>query len=202
MPDEQLYSISDVAAAFRVPVSTLRYYDEIGLVPAPVRRSRVRYYDAPALRLLAYVQLWRLDGLLTIEQTSAILASTDHGQRNELLGRSRAELADRIRRLRDAQDVIEHMMRCENDDPLTCPVTGTLLAERVDAALTGQESLTAPTTNGAGPPRGPAAPALARLAKALVRELQQGGGSAELVMPPPGRPEPTSGTGGPAPIVI
>jgi DNA-binding transcriptional MerR regulator len=193
MPDEQLYSISEVALAFRVPVSTLRYYDEIGLVPAAVRRSRVRYYDEPTLMRLAYVQLWRLDGLLTIEQTSAILASTDHSRRNELLGHSRAELADRIRRLQNAQDVIEHMMRCENDDPLTCPVTGTLLAERVDAALTGRESETAPTTNGDGPSRGATAPALARLAKAVLRELQQGGGAPELLMPNPnGRPEPTA----------
>ena len=47
---ERLYSISDVAEAFELPVSTLRYYDEIGLVTATTRRSRVRPRLGPVRR--------------------------------------------------------------------------------------------------------------------------------------------------------
>jgi DNA-binding transcriptional MerR regulator len=133
--NEPLYSITAVAAAFDVPVSTLRYYDEIGLVPASHRRSRVRHYDHRDLLRLAYVQLWRLDAMLGVEHTSAIIASNNTERRNELLRRSRAELAERIRRLREADEVLAHMMHCPIDDYEECPVLLTYLGERVRAAL-------------------------------------------------------------------
>ncbi|WP_064742967.1 MerR family transcriptional regulator [Pseudonocardia spinosispora] len=135
MPAEKLYSITAVAAAFGVPVSTLRYYDEIGLVPASQRRSTVRHYDRAALEQLAYVQLWRIDGMLSIEHTAAIIASTDHEQRNDLLRRSREELAERIHGLQQAHDMLDHMTKCTEDDHASCPVIGTYLDERVEVAL-------------------------------------------------------------------
>jgi len=132
---EELYPIGAVATAFDVPVSTLRYYDEIGLVAASHRRSQVRHYDRRALQRLAYVQLWRLDAMLSIDHTSELLASTNRAQRNELLQRSRDELADRIRRLEQAHDMLAHMMKCPEDDHEDCPVIGAYLDGRVDAAL-------------------------------------------------------------------
>lgn len=161
MTTEQLYSISTVAAAFEVPVSTLRYYDEIGLVPAPYRRSRVRHYDRRALERLAYVQLWRRDGMLSIEHTLAIMGSVRRDQRNELLDRGRAELADRIRRLQDAADMLSHLKRCPKDDHLACPVTSAYVADRVDAALGQLTGDPAPRQEAAGP-------TLLRLVRSLV----------------------------------
>jgi DNA-binding transcriptional MerR regulator len=174
--DEKWYSIGEVADAFGVAVSTLRYYDEIGLVPAPQRRARVRYYDRPALILLAYAQLFRLDGMLSIEQTSALLESTDHEHRNKLLERSREELADRIRRLQDAQDVLEHMMRCPSDRPLDCPVTGFLLHQRVEAALNGSNGRYGDTDGD----NQPVAPTLARLARQVHEQIRNGGSDPEV----------------------
>jgi DNA-binding transcriptional MerR regulator len=168
---ETMYSITEVAAAFDVPVSTLRYYDEIGLVPATERRSRVRFYDRRALHRLAYVQLWRLDGMLSIEQTAGILASTDREQRNERLRRDQLVLADRIQRMQDAHEVLTHLMKCPRDDPLTCPVNVTLLSERIDAALDGRASQTAPPLDWEGTERGPTAPAIARMAESVIAEL-------------------------------
>lgn len=135
MSDDELYSITSAAAAFGVPVSTLRYYDDIGLVPATGRRSGVRHYGRAALKQLAYVQLWRLDGLLTIEDTSSILHVRGRENRNALLERCRTELADRIARLQEAHDLLTHAMRCHSEDQSTCPIISTYLEKRVDAAL-------------------------------------------------------------------
>jgi DNA-binding transcriptional MerR regulator len=133
--DDQLYSITSAAASFGVPVSTLRYYDDIGLVPATGRRSGVRHYDRAALMQLAYVQLWRLDGLLGIEDTSAILHVRGREKRNELLERCRTELSDRITRLQEAHDLLTHAMKCHSEDQSTCPIIRAYLDERVDTAL-------------------------------------------------------------------
>jgi DNA-binding transcriptional MerR regulator len=173
--EQTLYSISEVAAAFDVPVSTLRYYDDIGLAPATERRARVRYYDRRALHRLAYVQLWRLDGMLSIEQTAGILASADREQRNERLRRNQLELAMRIQRMQDAHEVLTHLMKCPHDDPLSCPVNVTLLSERIDAALDGRASQTAPPIDWTGLERGPTAPAIARMAQAVIAELAEKG---------------------------
>lgn len=149
MPEDELYPIGAVASAFDVPVSTLRYYDEIGLVSASHRRSQVRHYDRKALERLAYVQLWRLDAMLSIDHTTELIASTNREQRNELLQRSRDELADRIRRLGEAHDMLAHMMKCPYDDHEACPVISTYLTDRVDAALLPAEDGPRPQPEGA-----------------------------------------------------
>lgn len=128
-------SISQVSQAFALPISTLRYYDKIGLVPASHRRSTVRYYDHADLRRLVYVQLWHADGALSIEQTEAILSSRHRAQRNEVIDDSRRKLGDRIARLTEAHDMLNHMTRCPHDDHLTCAITSTYLTERVNAGL-------------------------------------------------------------------
>jgi DNA-binding transcriptional MerR regulator len=133
--DDELYSITAAAAAFKVPVSTLRYYDDIGLVPATRRRSGVRHYNRAALKQMAYVQLWRLDALLGIEDTSSILHVRGREKRNALLERCRTELADRIARLQEAHNLLTHAMKCHSEDQSTCPIIGTYLEERVDLAL-------------------------------------------------------------------
>jgi DNA-binding transcriptional MerR regulator len=132
---EPTYSISEVSTAFDLPVSTLRYYDEIGLVAASHRRSRVRHYDRRALERLVYVQLFRLDGMLSIDHTAELIASANREHRNKLLQDSRAELADRIQRLQQAHDMLAHMMKCPHESTGECPVIGAFLSTRVDAAL-------------------------------------------------------------------
>jgi hypothetical protein len=122
------------------------------------------------LELLAYVQLWHRDGMLSIGQTAEILASPNREHRIELLERSREELADRIRRLRDAHDVLEHLMRCPSDKPLNCPVTGILLNQRVKAALGGSTGRYGTTDDDCQP----VAPILARLAQQALEQIRNG----------------------------
>ena len=135
--DARLYSISEVAAAFGVAVSALRYYEEVGLIEATERRGRVRYYDHAALEWIAYLQLWHDDGMLSIEQTKAVLNSADLDERLTIIERSRDEIRARIAGLRRAQAVLDHMLDCRSDQPLECPMTGAHINRRVEAALTG-----------------------------------------------------------------
>ncbi|TDC27457.1 MerR family transcriptional regulator [Streptomyces sp. 8K308] len=45
-PDEDLMTIDDLARRTGVTVRTVRFYAGEGLLPAPIRRGRVAYYDA------------------------------------------------------------------------------------------------------------------------------------------------------------
>jgi DNA-binding transcriptional MerR regulator len=49
-------TISEVARRIGVEASTIRYYEQIGLLPAPSRESGQRRYDAAALYRLAIIR--------------------------------------------------------------------------------------------------------------------------------------------------
>lgn len=55
--------IGDVAAKARVRTSQIRYYEEIGLLPAPERISGQRRYDETVLRRLSVIDVAQRAGL-------------------------------------------------------------------------------------------------------------------------------------------
>ena len=137
--DARTYSISEVAEAFGVSVSALRYYEEAGLLESTGRRGRVRYYDGDALMHLAYMQLWREDGMMSIAQTRAVLEASTLDDRRAVIDSARAQIRQRIAGLRRAEAVLTHMLDCRTDAPLECPMTGDHVRRRVEAALTHGE---------------------------------------------------------------
>lgn len=88
--------IGDLARTAGCSVPTIRYYEEIGLIPRAKRRSSGhRAYDASAAELLGFIRRCRDLGF-TIEQTRALASLAD--------GRSRACL--------DARDIAQgHLKR-------------------------------------------------------------------------------------------
>src|SRR6266487_4354733 len=55
-------AISDVARVFGLRTSAIRYYEQIGILPSPMRRNGQRRYDNSALFRLAVVQGARKTG--------------------------------------------------------------------------------------------------------------------------------------------
>ncbi|GGV89540.1 hypothetical protein GCM10015535_43500 [Streptomyces gelaticus] len=139
---KDLYSISEVAEAFGISVAALRFYEERGLVRHRERRGRVRHYTREDLAALAYAQLWHEDGLLTLAETSAIVDSEHVADRLALISSQRDAMLDRIAKLERAVAVLTHMLGCRTDKPLDCPMTGTYIRGRVDAALDGTPHMT------------------------------------------------------------
>ncbi|MBU8829753.1 MerR family transcriptional regulator [Mycolicibacterium goodii] len=132
---QRLYSITELTRAFGVSASTLRYYEELGIISATERRARVRHYDRVTIQRLAFIRLWHGDGLLSLADTSAIMAGSGREQWTEVVAQHRAGLAATIGRLQTAQQVLEHLIECPRDSPLKCPVIEELTAAQVDAAL-------------------------------------------------------------------
>ena len=117
-----LHPIGDVAAAFGLSVSALRYYDSVGLVTPAARRGGVRYYGLAQLRQLAMVTLLRQDGQLSVAQTAGVLAGTAWRQevRDAITG-----IEETIDRLRAATECLSHLLECPRADPVReCPELG------------------------------------------------------------------------------
>ena len=121
-------NISQVAKAAELPVKTVRYYADIGLV-APAGRSEAGYriYDDPALRKLTFVRRARAFGF-SIEDCRGLLGLYEDQNRSsaDVRALARAQL-DRIeaqqRELQSLHDTLAHLVTaCRGDDRPDCPI--------------------------------------------------------------------------------
>jgi len=100
-----------------VATSALRYYEELGLLPASTRVSGQRRYPESAVGLVGIILLLREVGFSLAEE-KAFMASRavalDDWQR--LARRKLAELDDQIANAQTAREAIDHALRCPYED--------------------------------------------------------------------------------------
>ncbi|RJQ82864.1 MerR family transcriptional regulator [Pseudonocardiaceae bacterium YIM PH 21723] len=133
------YTISEVSRRFGIAVSALRYYDEIGLLRPTGRARAVRTYGRDELERLALIQVLHRDGLMTLNDTAtALSARIDNGRSvaRQALHRSLDRVRDQMRRLREAEALLEHMLSCPAEEPIEgCPILAAQLEIAVEGAL-------------------------------------------------------------------
>ena len=134
MVDRHL-TIGELARRTGVATSALRYWEELGLLPAPARVSGQRRYPESAVALVGVILLLSDVGFSLAEQ-KVLMASRgvapDEWRR--LARRKLAELDEQIAKARAAREAIDHALRCPHVDILHC----TNFQGLVTARLTGQ----------------------------------------------------------------
>jgi DNA-binding transcriptional MerR regulator len=117
-----LLTIGELARRAGVTTSALRYYEELGLLPAPVRISGQRRYPESAARLVAAILLYS-DAGFTLAEQKALLApgASAPGDRRQLMQRKLAELDEQIATAQAAREAIRHGLRCPHEDITHCP---------------------------------------------------------------------------------
>ena len=111
-----LLSIGEVSARTEVPATTLRYYEQIGLVVPAAREGGRRRYAEAALARLEVIGLCKAAGFSLDE--IALLYADDEPGRPASRALAEAKLADvdaRIAELQRARAILEWGMTC------TCP---------------------------------------------------------------------------------
>jgi DNA-binding transcriptional MerR regulator len=131
MSDEQL-TIGALARRTGVATSALRYWEELGLLPAPARISGQRRYPAAAVELVGVILLLRDVGF-TLRDLKAFIASrsSDGDDWRELARRKLAELDQRIAQAEAARTAIAHAVACPHEDIFDCPTFGGVVAARL-----------------------------------------------------------------------
>ncbi len=117
-----------------LPIKTIRYYEEIGLV-APVRRANgYRHFGDRELRKLSFLQ--RARGLgFSIDECQALLALYDDKQRSSAdvkrLAMARiAEIDRKLAELQSLRDSLGHLVEaCHGDHRPDCPILDGLAGE-------------------------------------------------------------------------
>ena len=113
-PEQELRSIAQVRELTGLSARTLRYYEELGLLPGVRRRAGGRrVYGADEIERLRFIQRLKAMGLslAQVKELNAVYAiagSTDDllGRLDDLLGRRLADLELRIGELSDLRDEI------------------------------------------------------------------------------------------------
>jgi len=117
-----LLTIGELARRAGVTASALRYYEELGLLPAPARISGQRRYAESAARVVGTILLYSDAGFTLAEQKTLMASREDTcGEWRRLARRKLAELDEQIARAQAARDAIRHGLRCPHEDITQCP---------------------------------------------------------------------------------
>lgn len=127
--------IGEVARRSGVPASTLRFYEEKGLIASVGRRGLRRLYDPGVLERLALIALGRAAGF-ALDEISLMFAPDGRPRidRRRLAAKAN-ELDERIRELMAMRDGLRHAADCPARSHMECPTFRRLLQAAVSGAL-------------------------------------------------------------------
>lgn len=130
--------IAEVAKRAGVPASTLRYYEERGLIESIGRRGLRRTFDPGVLERLALIALGRQAGF-ALDEIAAMfdprgMAVIDRG----LLAAKADEIDGLIRRLSAMRDGLRHAAACPAPSHMECPTFRRIVKAAASGALARQ----------------------------------------------------------------
>ncbi|MGA0604560.1 helix-turn-helix domain-containing protein [Phenylobacterium sp. VNQ135] len=113
--------ISVVAKRSGVPASTLRFYEEKGLIASVGRRGLKRLFEPQVLERLALIALGRAAGF-SLDEIAEMFApdGAPRIERRRLLAKA-DDLDGTIRRLSAMRDGLRHAAACPASSPMECP---------------------------------------------------------------------------------
>lgn len=121
--------ISIVAKRSGLPASTLRYYEEQGLIASIGRRGLRRVYDAGVLERLALIALGRAAGF-SLEEIARMFGADGRPRIDRRLLADKAdELGRTIRRLGALRRGLQHAAECPAPSHMECPTFQRLMRE-------------------------------------------------------------------------
>jgi DNA-binding transcriptional MerR regulator len=113
--------IGEVAQRSGVPASTLRYYEEKGLIASIGRRGLRRIFDARVLERLALIAVGRAAGFSLEEITRMFTPDGRVRIDRQVLAAKAEELDETIRKLSAMRDGLRHAAACKAPSHMECP---------------------------------------------------------------------------------
>ena len=130
--------IAEVARQSGVPASTLRFYEEKGLIASTGRRGLRRLFDSGVLEQLALIAVGR-DAGFSLDEIGRMFARDGKPSIDRKMLVSKADELDRtIRRLSAMRDGLRHAAACPAPSHMECPTFQRIL--RVGASGTVKRS--------------------------------------------------------------
>jgi len=112
--------IAEVAKASGLPASTLRFYEEKGLIQSTGRKGLRRVFSPQVLERLALISLGRNAGL-SLDEIAAMFTPNGPEIDRELLLAKADELDRKIKELTLMRDGLRHTAACNAPSHFECP---------------------------------------------------------------------------------
>jgi DNA-binding transcriptional MerR regulator len=112
--------INAVSKASGLPASTLRFYEEKGLIQSYGRKGLRRLFDASILERLALISLGRRAGL-SLDEIGAMFTAKGVEIDRALLLAKADELDKKIKELSAMRDGLRHAAVCKAENHFECP---------------------------------------------------------------------------------
>jgi DNA-binding transcriptional MerR regulator len=136
--------IGEVAQRSGVPASTLRFYEEKGLIVATGRRGLRRRFDPGVLERLALIALGRAAGF-TLDEIALMFAPDGRPRIDRQMLAAKAEELDRtIRQLSAMRDGLRHAAACRASSHMECPTFRRILRAAASGAIGARRKRGAP----------------------------------------------------------
>ena len=127
--------IAEVAQRSGVPASTLRFYEEKGLIVSTGRRGLRRTFDSRVLERLALIALGCAAGF-SLDEIARMFAPDGRARIDRQMLATRAKELDRtIRRLSAMRDGLRHAAACPAPSHLECPTFRRLLGAAASGTI-------------------------------------------------------------------
>jgi Cu(I)-responsive transcriptional regulator len=125
------YTIGETASITGLPVKTVRYYDDTGLIRAHRKSNGYRVYREREIQLLSFVQRARALGFSLDECRDLLSLYLDrHRASADVKRMARQRVADierRIAELSNLKAVLDELIdSCSGDDRPDCPILDSL----------------------------------------------------------------------------
>lgn len=141
--------ISEVAQRSGVPASTLRFYEEKGLIVSVGRRGLRRLFSPDVLERLALIALGRSAGF-SLDEIARMFAPDGLPQIDRKMLAEKADELDRmIRKLSAVRDGLRHAAVCPAPSHMECPTFRRLLGIETSAAIGVRVRKASPVKQGA-----------------------------------------------------
>ena len=127
--------ITEVAQRSGLPASTLRFYEEKGLIASIGRRGLRRVFDPGVLERLALIAVGRSAGF-SLDEIALMFAPDGRPRIDRKMLTAKAEELDRtIRKLTDMRDGLRHAAACRAPSHMECPTFRRLLRAAGSGAI-------------------------------------------------------------------
>jgi DNA-binding transcriptional MerR regulator len=127
--------IAEVAQRSGIPASTLRFYEEKGLIASVGRRGLRRLFDPRVLDRLALIALGRAAGF-SLDEIARMFAPDGRPRIDRKMLAARAKELDRtIRELGAMRDGLRHAAACKAPSHMECPTFRRLMRAAASGAL-------------------------------------------------------------------
>ncbi|WNL48243.1 helix-turn-helix domain-containing protein [Dyella sp. BiH032] len=127
--------IAEVAKQAGVPASTLRYYEEKGLIASVGRRGLRRLFDSGVLERLALIALGRASGF-SLDEIARMFTREGAVCIDRQALKAKADELDRtIRKLSAMRDGLRHAAACPAPSHMECPTFRRLLSAAAAGAI-------------------------------------------------------------------